>query len=269
MVSERSDFHFSWFDKRIVLVRDVKDLLVSELLFRPMISPNDVDAAALKEFILLIREKEANPQSHSVVDLHRRADELGISRIDWNIFRRNLNKLIQIQNTYDCSVIHYEDFSRGDYSSLRQVLGLPVGPADLEGSWVGHIQRKGQSGDWLTWFTPEDLEFVRDFFAEYCEWFSYSVPGGFEANKTSLSAQYGSDYIERKYRARISQMRELNEGARDVNEIDWEVVVSRARDGGVEQIDRLIELNKSGNIPEGVISLSELKKLQFFRAVIA
>lgn len=269
MVSEKSDFHFGWFDKRIVLVRDVKDLLVSELLFRPMISPLEVDASALKEFVALIREKEANPQSWSLIDLHRRADELGISSINWEIFRKNLGKLAQLEETYACSVVHYEDFARGDYSGIRQVLGLPVGPASLEGSWVSHIQRKGQSGDWLTWFTPKDVEFVSDFFSEYCEHFFYTVPTDYEANTSPIPAQYGSDYIERKYNARVAQIKYLQESGGVDGEDKWEVLISRARDGGVEQIDRVIELKKEGKIPNGLIKPGEIESLKMFRNIIA
>lgn len=268
MVSERSNFHFDWFDKRVVLVRDVKDLLVSELLFRPMISPGEVDPVALQEFVALVREKEQKPQLHSVLDLHARADQLGISRINWEIFRNNLNKLVDLQRNFECSVVHFEDFARGDYSGLRQVLGVPVGPVSLEGSWVSHIQRKGKSGDWLSWFTRSDVEFVSDFFGDYCARFDYSVPDSYEENTSPLSPQYGSEYIEKKFSARMLQMKELNEGSANSSDVDWGVLISRARDGGVQQIDRLIEMRKNGKIPSGRISAEELDRLQFFRGII-
>lgn len=270
MLSERSNFHLNWFDKKIVLVRDVKDLMISELLFRPMVAPLQVTAEALTEFLALIKEKEANPQGRSVLELHRRADELGISGMNWEVYRSNLHHLIKVRDAYECAVVHFEDFARGDYSAFRQILSIPIGPANLEGGWVSHIQRKGQSGEWKKWFTPEDMDFSRDFFQEYGATFSYNLADSVEYNTSALDAQYGSEYIEKKYGSRVQQIELLNNMADNINKVeDLSVVASRARDGGLQQIKLLAQLEETGSLPSGVISLDELSKLKFFREVIA
>jgi hypothetical protein len=155
MLASKSDFHMEWFDKRILLVRDVKDLMVSELLFRPMIDPLSFDEQALADFVKMIEAKERDPGSISVLQLHEQADELGISSLNWDIYRAILKRLIELRFKYDFSVVHFEDYAAGDYSGLRQVLGRKVGPTDLSTSWVSHIQRKGKHGEWRNWFTAD------------------------------------------------------------------------------------------------------------------
>lgn len=270
MLLEKSDFHMDWFDKRIIVVRDVKDLIISQLLFRPMIAPLNVSPEAMTEFLALIKDKEINPQSISVFELHKRATELGISTLNWEIFRKHLNHLKVLQERHDCTLTYFEDYARGDYSNLRSVLSMPVGPANLDDTWVSHIQRKGKSGEWRDWFTPSDMEFVHDFFAEYNSAFGYDTPLKHEYNTAPIDPQSGSEYIKRKYLARCEQVKMLNqENAGPETIEDIKIFISRARDGGVQQIERLLQLASARSLPTGVISSQELRELKFFKDVIS
>lgn len=269
MISEKSNFHMGWFDKRILLVRDVKDLMISELMFRPMVAPLDVSTSAMASFVELIKEKESNPQGLSVIEAHKRADDLGVSRINWDVYRNILSRLAELREEFDCSVVHFEDYAEGDYSALSKTLSTPVGPTNLDGSWVSHIQRKGKSGEWRKWFTPEDTAFVDEFFADYNTAFGYPAPTDHIYNTDPIDPQFGSAYIENKYAKRREQMQLLNDKASVVHSAeDFEVLLSRARDGGIAEIQRLQELKAAGDLPAGVISPAELANLNFFRNVI-
>ena len=270
MVSEKSDFHVSWFDKRIVLVRDIKDLLVSELLFRPMIAPDEVDAGAVEEFTSLVEAKERDPQSISVVELHSKADKLGVSSLNWDTYRNILSSLTRIKREYDCSLVYFEDYSRNDYSAFRQILGMPVGPTNLSGTWVSHIQRKGQSGEWRNWFTPQDTEFVESFFGEYISEFGYRTPVDFEYNREIIDPEHGSSYMRRKYASRLSQMKMLNaDSGEPTDREDLLVLVSRARDGSVHHIQKVLEMFDGGRMPSDILAPVEASRLRFFKNVIA
>lgn len=269
MISEKSNFHMDWFDKRILLVRDVKDLMVSELMFRPMVAPLEVSAKAMAEFVELIKEKERDPQCMSVLEIHKRANTLGISGINWEIYRNILSRLAELRSQFECSVVHFEDYASGDYSSLSQVLSMPVRKSDLEGSWVSHIQRKGQSGEWRNWFTPEDTAFAQEFFSDYNAAFDYETPIHHNYNTEPLDPQFGTAYIEKKYMMRRRQMEMLNDkGVVVQSSEDFKVLASRARDGGVGEIERLTNLKVAGELPSEVISSKELNDLEFFRKVI-
>jgi len=270
MVSEKSDFHMDWFDKRILLVRDVKDLMISELLFRPLIAPAEISAEAIAEFVALIKDKERNPQGRSVIELHKRADALGVSSLNWEIYRTILCRLQVLRARHACAVVHFEDYARGDYSAFRQILSMPIGPTNLDGTWVSHIQRKGQSGEWRKWFTPEDLEFATGFFGEYNAAFGYETARNHSFNAEPLDPQFGSTHVEKKFTLRRKQMDMLNNADAQVETAEeLEVLISRARDGGIQQIQKLVQLQAAGNLPKDLISRAEVSALKFFSEVVS
>jgi len=270
MLASKSDFHMEWFDKRILLVRDVKDLMVSELLFRPMIDPLSFDEQALADFVKMIEAKERDPGSISVLQLHEQADELGISSLNWDIYRAILKRLIELRFKYDFSVVHFEDYAAGDYSGLRQVLGRKVGPTDLSTSWVSHIQRKGKHGEWRNWFTAEDIEFTESFFKEYNEAFDYEPVGAHELNDSGIDPEFGSQYVVRKSQTRREQVKLLGTPGEDyTSEEDIALLVSRARDGSLEHIRKLVTKHAEGAVPNKLISGQELRDLKRFGEILA
>jgi hypothetical protein len=270
VLASKSDFHMEWFDKRILLVRDVKDLMVSELLFRPMIDPLSFGEQALAEFVKMIEAKERDPGSISVLQLHKQADELGISSLNWDIYRAILKRLVELRSKYDFSVIHFEDYAAGDYSGLRQVLGRKVGPTDLSTSWVSHIQRKGKHGEWRNWFTAEDIEFTEAFFKEYNEAFGYEPVGAQELNDGRIDPEFGSQYVVRKSQTRREQAKLLGTPGEDyTSEEDIALLVSRARDGSAKHIRKLVEKHAEGAVPDSVISRAEIMELKQFGEILA
>lgn len=270
MIACGSFFHLDWFDKRILLVRDVKDLMVSELLFRPMVDPLSYEQGTLQEFVRLIQEKERAPQSMSVLGLHEEADKLGISSIDWTIYRDILLHLVNLRSRFSFSVVHYEDYADRDYSGLRQVLGRRVGQTDLSTSWVSHIQRRGQHGEWRTWFTPEDVEFADSFFKEYNKAFQYDVARDYEVNSSSIDPEFGSNYVLKKSAARRRQAEVLSspDGA-CLSKDEITLLISRARDGSPLHIRRLAEMYSAGMVPDGLISAEEIVDLEKFGKILA
>jgi hypothetical protein len=270
MLVTMSDFHLGWFDKRILLVRDLKDLMVSELLFRPMVDPLSLDEAALSEFVRLIQEKELNPASISIIRLHERANQLGVSFINWDLYRQILNAMIELRSKYEFSVIHFEDYSSGDYSGLRQIIGREVESTDLSSSWVSHIQRRGKHGDWRNWFTPEDLEFSQEFFKEYNNAFNYGSSGLGELHSATIDNEHGSKYIMRKFKARREQAELLRSSEHAYkSEEDIMLLISRARDGSVQHIRKLFEKYSEGNVPARLIRAEEVDDLKRFGEILS
>ncbi len=270
MLARDSFFHLDWFDKRILLVRDVKDLMVSELLFRPMVDPLSYDQDRLQDFVRLIEEKERAPQSVSVIDLHKEADKLGISSIDWTIYRDILLHLVNLRARFPFSVVHYEDYADGDYSGLRQVLGRRVAQTDLSRSWVSHIQRKGKHGEWRAWFTPSDIEFAEDFFKEYNEAFQYGVAGDHEVNTSPIDPEFGSNYMLGKSQARRKQAEVLSSAdAAYSGRDEIGLLISRARDGSPQHIRRLSEMYSAGMVHDDLISAEEMENLDMFGKILA
>lgn len=91
------------FDKRIMTVRDPRDIAVSRLLFRPMFGQTSyrIDVRALDPFVEALKEKEADPTSHSVKGLHDLADELGIGNAGWPILFDEMREQMRLIDDED------------------------------------------------------------------------------------------------------------------------------------------------------------------------
>lgn len=164
------------FDRRVMMIRDPRDIVVSRLLFRPMFGMTSyrIDVRELQPFVRALREKERDPASHSVKGLHELADELGISNSDWPQLAQQIRKKVQVIDDEDFFVLGYEDFVDDRLTELNDYLGLSVrnNQATDEG-WTGYIQRSMGYGDWRHWFLDEDVEFFGNLFVDYMDRFGY------------------------------------------------------------------------------------------------
>jgi hypothetical protein len=264
----KSDFHFYWFDKRIVLTRDVRDMAVSSLLFRPMIS--QVSDERMNSFLEIIRKKERDPASIPLFEIHRQANALGISYIDWSVYKSFLDDLIRISKSYDSILLKYEDFYDGKVAHIEEALQLPLKTSDLENSWVSHIQRKGGHGDWKNWFTKEDVDFIKQHFSEYSSYFGYDLEEK-PPMEQSIDPKYASEYISRKYRKRLDDVNILTMSHANLESLSRGQVatyISYARDGGLDAIRALPQLRRLGALDEFDISDTEIKNLVEFARII-
>jgi hypothetical protein len=165
-------------DRVVFIVRDVRDEILSKLLYHAKIVRNDdliADGAPekLASWVDLIAQKEQDPASLSFQDLCHRFDEL----TNENLWARltdmatlaRLERYIRDDVERDCFVLRYEAMVAGDISALAEHLGVAL-PASLDavdlGSF-GHTRRSGEAGNWRSFFTPDDVQVLRPLVAEW------------------------------------------------------------------------------------------------------
>jgi hypothetical protein len=170
---------YDGFTHHVLISRDPRDTLVSQLLYLPL-QPHGVRKAGpqkLQQMIDLLQEKEADPASHSFQEVF----ETGIALMDrdkqwtWEKYLDRFLVAERLAQAYECFPLKYEDFTDNHLDPLSEYVGLrvePVVPKNVE-ELNGHVVRSASHGDWPHWFTPSDIDFFRPRFKSYMDAFGY------------------------------------------------------------------------------------------------
>jgi hypothetical protein len=201
---------FRGFDKKIMIVRDPRDIVVSRVLYGPCATEAfRRDKAKIAVFTRALQCKEADPGSISVLDLIELFRHL-VGR-NWpgqpsTLFDMALD--FHRAND-DFLVFKYEDFIAGRYAAIEDYLGigLPGGDADVTAQYE-HVVRTKAANDWKNWFTADDVEYFRPYLAPFmC---AYGYPDDWTlAAEPHISPEHGSEFVRRSIVIRSRPEKEL------------------------------------------------------------
>jgi hypothetical protein len=236
MIAREPDLHLDHdrFERKVTLLRDPRDMIVSFLLFRPFIRA-DAPWAQVELFVDAIRAKERDPSSSSVHELHLLADELGLASY-------RLERVVEftewqeaLVDRHDIHAVRYEDFVAGRLDDLRSYLDLDLDIGNGAGSspWPDHIMRSGGPIDWRHWFTEDDVTTYRPALERYMKRFEYADDWELAA-APRIDPAAASGHIEGRYQRRQAQQRQRRGGS--------------SLDAGVaDQRERLVQLASDGH----------------------
>ena len=186
------------FDKRIMIIRDPKDSLVSSLLYSVAADKKFVsNDPLLKEFIRLVEKKQNSPREVNFIDLIEvlSSGRDGIERFIFNLLVRfrNINAFLKkVQE--DWFIVKYEDFIDCHYDDLSNYLGLPIEKEFLVPPSYSRVERTKSHGDWRNWFTDRDVEFLKPIFLRVLGSTNYT--SDWQLNSIQiLNPEHGSEYI--------------------------------------------------------------------------
>ena len=192
------------FDRRIMTVRDPRDILISTLLFRPLTrrSVQRSDPGAVAEFVAALERKEADPEAVSVRELFELAHSLGIGSPPFKSLARDMKQQRRLLRSMPFHVMRYETFVAGKLNGLSDYLGVPVTGREIAGSATfGHIARSASSGDYAHWFRDDDLAYFDGILGPYVAEFGYERPGQ-RADHPAIDAAVSSEYVRSRYAQR-------------------------------------------------------------------
>lgn len=238
-IEPRLRIDYPAFEHRVMTVRDPRDIMVSHLLFRPLIrrSVVNTDQRSLDRFVALIREKETDPASHSMRELHARGDELGVGASGFGQITEIMDHMIALGQEREFHTVRYEDFVEGYLEELSDYLGFEVKNAETSSeSWLGHIARSKSYGEWRDWFLPEDVEFFRPLFARFMEYQGYADEWDLPVEQ-HIDPSSASEHIAKK----------LGDRQRQVTERQSEDRWSPDRVAGEEEVRYLTERAEDGD----------------------
>jgi hypothetical protein len=223
LISQSADFDyasFANFDKRILIVRDPRDHLVSRLLYRACSDPKfRQDDANVARFIDTIRDKEANPRSISILGLLDRYNSLngevrasprtGSKAVPRSWAIGSYSMALDFHRRHEGLLTYkYEDLVAGNLLAIERYLGigLPGGEAAVTAEY-DHVVRTKGANDWVNWFTEEDVAFFRPHFAAYMR--TYGYPDDWTlAAEPRIRPEHGSQFVRRSVALRRQRNRE-------------------------------------------------------------
>ena len=192
---------FAGFDRRVRLVRDPRDWLVSGTLF--VIQQNRAvygDDRVLEHVLGLLVAKEADPRGLSLVRLLTEilapVPGQSFAQItDW--IGRQLDWLVDHDPALgEVHETRYEDFVAGRLATLEDYLGLPLtGSATPEAAY-DHVPRTLAAGHWRHWFTDEDVRVFRPIFQRYMRHYRYPDDWTL-APAPVISPEHATRYVRR------------------------------------------------------------------------
>jgi hypothetical protein len=200
------------FDKQIMVIRDPRDILISNLLYNVRWMRFSKDPVRLKIFLDALREKESAPESHSVISLYRLRDTLESqvmqsweSPRSWHDEYNDYAIAIRmIEKNKDLHILHYKDYIDGKLGALSAYIGTDIkGNADVSKLVEKHsvkkstknIARSKRYDNWKNWFTPEDIAAFRPVFQPLMDKVGYDDEWALNSAQ-AIEPQHASVYVE-------------------------------------------------------------------------
>jgi len=157
---------FAHFDKKITIVRDPRDRIISSLLYSQFHAEYLKDDASVKIVRDYLERKEADPSGVSIKEFF--AVVASVSK-NPRIEKTYLNWSTQPLSWFDeyasampgTFFYKYEDFVSGNYAPLEAYLEMPLsGEAEVP-EQLSRVERTKGYGDWRNWFTEKDVALYR------------------------------------------------------------------------------------------------------------
>jgi hypothetical protein len=161
------------FDKTILIVRDPRDNLISLILFQ---FSNCQNFKRYKKAYDLIARKVFDPESISVIDLFDHIAALFESSGSERITRR-CEKVVDFYYRHNPFFIKYEDFIDDRLTELSNYLKLTLSNDIKVGKIHKHVERSKSYGEWINWFTDNDLKILaqNNAMREFMKLFGYDM----------------------------------------------------------------------------------------------
>jgi hypothetical protein len=186
------------FDKKIFLVRDPRDALVSALLYTMFNSVEFCSNEALVRAVLdKLGDKQARPRAVPFFDLLRLPGPFGLGDDKMAWIRQIPLVSMRFHDRHpDYFVVKYEDFVDGRIEPLERYLGLGLERQVKVPDAFSRVTRTRAYGDWKNWFLDEDLAEVRPLVAPYLE--RYGYPQDWRPGEApAIVPEHGTEYLRR------------------------------------------------------------------------
>ena len=187
---------FASFDRKLHIVRDPWDNLVSSFLYSVRHTSFYSDDVRVDRFLACLEEKEREPTAVSMVQLFELMAELdgGVELLPSFLARQEL--VMRFVETYpDYCTVAYADLVQDRVGDIEDYLGFPLA-ARARVETHRRVERTLGSGDWMNWFTEQDVAVLRPLLDRFVR-FSGAGDDWEVSDAPDIPAAYGSDYVRR------------------------------------------------------------------------
>lgn len=193
---------FAGFDKKVTIVRDPRDRMVSALLYSQYHADYLFEDARVDLVRSCLLRKEAQPASVSLAEILRvTAAASGRGGNDQRAVQRSL-KWLEIFDDYvagtpEALLYRYEDFVEERYEPLQQHLGFPITGSAQVPAMFARVERTKDHGDWRHWFTAEDVATFRPLLSDWLRRYGYDADDWRLNEDQRIDPSHGSGYFMR------------------------------------------------------------------------
>jgi hypothetical protein len=191
---------FETFDKKILLIRDPRDWIISGALFLPQAYKeiyNDIEA--ISNILELIHKKELSPKTVSFIEIMNKILSYSNKTVEDSIpelisghhryifdFEKKLNNYVRWR---------YEDMVENKSTEIEKYFGFKFTKSDRPDERFKHVPRTKSYGNWRDWFTPSDVEFFKPLMSEYIENYAYDMEWRLNLIQ-QINPEHASKYVE-------------------------------------------------------------------------
>jgi hypothetical protein len=169
---------FEGFDKIILLVRDPRDRMISELLFVPATDPELWKSKKLASYLQILRRKEKDPSLVGVVEIFKalwRFQGYAFSHSKLTSYlKRGQSFFLQYHEDHpNAFVLRYEDLIDDNLQALESYLGLSLPHGNQVEKLHSYIGRTKGAGFWKQCFLPADVRYFASTLQPYMQQYGY------------------------------------------------------------------------------------------------
>ncbi|GEM_PF-520505 len=165
------------FDKVVYIVRDMRDEIISKLMYSVYRYKDNLTIEQLIRWIEILQKKEKAPKYLPFLELIKEFERLFLNHSSGTIVNTAIR---QTTDYYDfiqhvvkpIHIIKYEDFISGKLTALQDYLGFPLSN-DRDVDNLGRTKRTTTFNNWKKVFTPEDVDFFQPKISSLLEDFGY------------------------------------------------------------------------------------------------
>jgi hypothetical protein len=192
---------FSDFDRKVFIVRDPRDWLVSMTLFLTQEKPSVyLDPQASERVVSFLRQKEADAKALPLRALLEYILSLppavGLDEAAHRTRALNDWCIKFSEQLQDALVLRYEDFVDGRLADLEAYLGRSLSGSGEPDQAYAHVPRTRSHSDWKNWLLEDDVRYFRPVFADYMRYFGYTDDWTL-SEQPRVRAAFGSEYVQR------------------------------------------------------------------------
>ena len=178
------------YDKKIWIVRDPRDHLISTFFYRWR-HTGQYKKETFDACLELVKKKEAKPGSVSFMKI------LNTAQYDVAHFSKQYAKVAQVLSKVKLNwfVLSYEDFVDNKVEHLNTYLGIKVNTEAGVDPSLKRVERSKAYGNWRSWFTQDDVKALKPILNSKLKALGYDESDWNLDKKPKLSSKQGSEYM--------------------------------------------------------------------------
>ena len=149
------------FDKRVYIVRDPRDRLISHMLYDAYNRGELLSTEQREKWLALLGRKAKTPKRVPIFKMMNAWWRISRGDLMSN-YVRALDRSSAFNKRFGgrFHTITYEQYVDGDFAALNDYLGLELSAGVVKGS-ENRVARSGSYDEWRRWFTPSDVAMFR------------------------------------------------------------------------------------------------------------